>query len=152
MAKPIEGADYFVRAVDFPDATTPGAVRPNDDGTYSVYLNTRCSRETQRKALEHERRHISSDDFNNGSPLSEIEFQDDTPPEKKKKPHGTNDRGAKDDGTTRESLLQFIRQTQDEEHILLNVADGATLTELREIVDFLHTLRGDNDDMCQVWI
>lgn len=59
----IEGADYFVRMVDFP-TNNGGAVVPNDDGTYSVYINERLDSVRQRRALEHEREHIERDDLN----------------------------------------------------------------------------------------
>ena len=61
--KPIEDADYFVRVVDFHNCAVSGAVLPNDDGTFSVYINNRVSRESQKKALRHEVAHIELDHF-----------------------------------------------------------------------------------------
>ena len=40
-----------------------GFVTPNPDGTFSVYLNSRLSRERNVKSLEHEINHIVCDDF-----------------------------------------------------------------------------------------
>lgn len=59
----IEGADYFIRTVDMPYAIH-GSVSPNEDGTYSVYVNARDSFERQRMALDHEvKKHIEGNDF-----------------------------------------------------------------------------------------
>lgn len=59
----LENADFFVRTVDMPPSIH-GSVTPNDDGTFSVYINAKDSAERQRKALEHEvKKHIEGDDF-----------------------------------------------------------------------------------------
>lgn len=68
----IEGADYFVRLVDLP-LEIAGMVTPNNDGTFSIYLNARTSRKRQKEACDHEIRHIKNDDFYNGKPISEVE-------------------------------------------------------------------------------
>lgn len=69
----IENCDYFVRIIPFPVYTIGGMVMPNDDGTFSVYLNSRLSRERQKEALEHELDHIRNNDFYNGKPIQEVE-------------------------------------------------------------------------------
>lgn len=69
----IEGSDYVVRVIDFPDATIGGAVIAGDDDFYNVYINARRSWESQAVSLMHELRHIAEDDFYNGKPISEIE-------------------------------------------------------------------------------
>jgi hypothetical protein len=69
----IEGADYFVRVVPFPICKVGGMVMPNDDGTYSVYLNDRVDYYRQRKAGEHELDHIVNGDFYNDRPITEVE-------------------------------------------------------------------------------
>lgn len=58
----IEGADYFIRIADFP-VGIHGFVVPNDDGTFSVYINARDSRVRQRQACRHEKKHIARNDF-----------------------------------------------------------------------------------------
>ena len=68
----IENADYFVRILDLPHGVG-GMVTPNDDGTFSVYLNARNSHEKQRHTCDHEIRHIERDDFWNGKPIEEVE-------------------------------------------------------------------------------
>ena len=46
---------------------------PNDDGSFSVYINANLSQERKKKALKHELDHIENDDFYNGKPITEIE-------------------------------------------------------------------------------
>lgn len=60
MRELIEGVDYFLRFVRFPNRANPGAVIPNDDGTYDIYINTQYYPETEwvRAVLMHEIRHI----------------------------------------------------------------------------------------------
>lgn len=67
--------DYFVRVLPFPPGIggVNGIVTPNDDGTYSVYINARASYHQQRAALEHELRHIRNNDFYNKKKICEIE-------------------------------------------------------------------------------
>lgn len=68
----IENADYFIRYMDLP----PGIfafVTPNDDGTFSIYLDPRRSHDQQLADCRHEICHIVNDDFYNGLPISEVE-------------------------------------------------------------------------------
>lgn len=68
----IENADYFVRVVDLP-AGVGGLVTPNDDGTFSIYVNARNSREKQKKSCDHEVGHIEHDDFYRDVPIEQME-------------------------------------------------------------------------------
>jgi len=63
----------FVRLVDFPTCTCGGMVMLNDDGTYSVYLNSRLSNDQIRRAYEHEKRHILRDDLYRDVDVSVLE-------------------------------------------------------------------------------
>ena len=54
--------DYYVRQLPMPN-TIHGFVAPNDDGTFSIYINSNLDISQQRKALEHEIRHIKKDHF-----------------------------------------------------------------------------------------
>ena len=67
--------DAFVRIVPFPVGVGPthGMIMPNDDGTYSIYLDARTTWERQRVAYEHEIEHIKNNDFYNGKPIREVE-------------------------------------------------------------------------------
>ena len=64
--------DFFVRIVDLP-TTIGGMVSPNDDGTFSIYINARLSTDQQRKALDHELDHIRNDDFYSSATIEECE-------------------------------------------------------------------------------
>ena len=72
----IEGVDYFLRFVRFPNRANRGAVFPNDDGTYDVYINTlyHPDREWVRRVLRHEIMHIICGHFEVlDQPIEEIE-------------------------------------------------------------------------------
>ena len=53
----IEGVDYFLRFVRFPNR---GAVVQNDDGTYDIYINMNIYTDDMhtRRVLDHEINHI----------------------------------------------------------------------------------------------
>ena len=61
--------DYFVRVVELP-AAVRGVTVPNDDGTFSVYINALYDDETQRRTLEHELAHLARDHFYSASPIA----------------------------------------------------------------------------------
>lgn len=65
--------DVVIRHVDFPCCTAGGMVMPNDDGTYSVYLNSRLSAAQQLASLHHELRHIAHDDFSRPLDVERLE-------------------------------------------------------------------------------
>ena len=73
MDKPLEGIDYYIRLIDLPSYTLGGAVTPNDDGTYSVYINARLDAEHRKRACDHEIAHIIADDLHNSRTIEEIE-------------------------------------------------------------------------------
>lgn len=64
--------DFFVREAPFP-YSVKSAVIPNDDGSFSIYINGKLSPDQKVKALDHEIMHIQNDDFYNGKPIEEIE-------------------------------------------------------------------------------
>lgn len=69
----IENIDYFIHIVPFPVANCGGMVMPNDDGTFSIYINSLLSADRQREALRHELDHIINGDFYNERPIEQIE-------------------------------------------------------------------------------
>lgn len=69
----IEGVDYFVRFVDFPNCKCNGALMLNPDGTYSVYINARASEAQKRKAMRHEYDHMANDDLYGDKDIREVE-------------------------------------------------------------------------------
>lgn len=68
MGRLIEGVDYFVRYMNLPPKIW-AFVTPNNDGTFSVFLDPRRSYSQQKCDLDHEIRHIFRDDFYNGLPI-----------------------------------------------------------------------------------
>lgn len=67
----IENCDYFVRVIDFPvGARSDGMLVLNSDGTYSVYINARASKEAQKKAMRHELQHMTNNDMYENDILS----------------------------------------------------------------------------------
>lgn len=73
----IEGADYFVRVVDFPNWASPMFTVQNADGTYSVYLNARYTREQLRHRFPHEIVHMRENHFQDERDISELEAEAD---------------------------------------------------------------------------
>ena len=69
----IEGCDYFVHIVDFPVCSCGGSVTPNDDGTYSVYINARLSHAQNRDSMAHEYKHMEHEDFSRDLPVETLE-------------------------------------------------------------------------------
>lgn len=71
----IEGIDYYVYRVRFPNTANPACTLVNDDGTYSVYLNTRFTDVFLQIQLRHELRHIAEGHFESNMPISLIELR-----------------------------------------------------------------------------
>lgn len=68
MTLPLEGCDYFIYYMEMPPKIW-AFVQPNDDGTFSVFLDPRRSNSQQKCDLDHEIRHIIRDDLYNGLPI-----------------------------------------------------------------------------------
>ena len=66
--------DYFVRVIELPHAVR-GVTVPNDDGTFSVYINAAYDTETQRSTLEHALTHLARDHFYSGAPIGQQEAE-----------------------------------------------------------------------------
>lgn len=54
--------DYIITLKDLP-TTIRALTTINEDGIYVIVINSRFSYEQQRKSLEHEIKHINSNDF-----------------------------------------------------------------------------------------
>ena len=52
-----------------------GVTVPNDDGTFSVYINALYDDETQRETLEHELEHLARDHFYADAPVARQEAE-----------------------------------------------------------------------------
>ena len=68
----IEGTDYFIYYWKMPPKIY-AFITPNDDGTFSIYLDPRRDYFHRLKDLEHELNHIRNDDLYNGLPISAVE-------------------------------------------------------------------------------
>ena len=68
----IEDADFFVRYVKLPDGFA-GCCIPNDDTTFSVYLDPRYPQEVLKDTYRHEIGHLRHDDFSIGTDPVEAE-------------------------------------------------------------------------------
>lgn len=66
--------DHFVRVIQLP-AAVRGVTVPNDDGTFSVYINAIYDTETQRATLEHELEHLARDHFYTSEPVARQEAE-----------------------------------------------------------------------------
>lgn len=73
----IPGADFFVYWVPFPEdnGTDGGCVTPNDDGTFTIFLDRRllCQMKKAKRTYHHEVEHIEGNDFYNDKPIRDIE-------------------------------------------------------------------------------
>lgn len=68
-----ENIDYFVRIIPFPNYAADGFVVSNGDGTETVFLNANTTYEIQRKAMEHELKHIVNNDLYINKQIKEVE-------------------------------------------------------------------------------
>ena len=73
----IEGVDYFVRLVRFPNRSTPGQIWLNADGTYDIYIDERLTSEQRVDALSHELRHLAADHFTSPLDIKSVEREAD---------------------------------------------------------------------------
>lgn len=55
--------DYQVQLTTFPDTKTKEAVSENNDGSYTIFIETSLSKEAQQKAFMHAMKHILGNDF-----------------------------------------------------------------------------------------
>lgn len=72
MVRLITDADYFVRFVPLPFGVY-GLTMPNDDDTYSVYINIRYPEGRQLITYAHEIKHIKFNDFYSDEDIDTIE-------------------------------------------------------------------------------
>lgn len=63
--------DVNTYLIDLPHSVR-GLTTPNDDGSFSIFINARLNYEQQLQAYQHEMRHIQNDDFSKEN-VQEIE-------------------------------------------------------------------------------
>ncbi len=66
--------DYFVRFLELP-RRVEGVTVPNNDGSFSVYINSLLSEPQRQKVLEHELKHIGKEHFYVDIPVARMERQ-----------------------------------------------------------------------------
>ena len=66
--------DHYVRLIRLP-RTVRGVTVLNDDGTFSVYINSLYDEGVQRETLEHELAHMARDHFYRDSPIAAQEAE-----------------------------------------------------------------------------
>ena len=72
MSYPLENADYYIRIVKLPEGIK-AMIIPNDDSTFSLYLDSRRTWEQWLDDWEHEIWHLLRNDFYNGLPIYRVE-------------------------------------------------------------------------------
>lgn len=66
--------DYYVRLVELP-RRVEGVTVPNNDGSFSVYINSLLTDEQRQKVLDHELEHIEREHFYVDMPVTRMEKQ-----------------------------------------------------------------------------
>ena len=61
--KYIEGIDYWIRFIEFPNMASESVVASHGDGTFTIYINTLFPPDVQQDRLRHELEHIEDDHF-----------------------------------------------------------------------------------------
>lgn len=81
MAEMVEGVDYRLYYVEFPNRANPALSVLCDDGTADIYLNTLYDEERLRLELQHELRHLKDEHFHvEGVSIERAERQADGEP------------------------------------------------------------------------
>lgn len=55
--------DYQIQLIQFPNKRVKETVVPNEDGSYTIFIEASLSREQQQDAFKHAMKHILGDDF-----------------------------------------------------------------------------------------
>ena len=71
----MQSSEFSVRLMDLPHAVK-GFVALDEDGFANIYINSRLSREEQRKTVRHEINHLAKDDFFNNVDIMSAELVD----------------------------------------------------------------------------
>ena len=74
----MEGIDYWVARIDFPNMASESVAVSNGDGTFTIFLNTLFSEARLTERLKHELRHLEEEHFyRDDMTIQEIERQAD---------------------------------------------------------------------------
>ena len=66
--------DVYVKVIDFPTTKVKETVTSNEDGSYTIFLNAKMSRDQLEKSYLHALGHIENNDFEK-SDVQEIEYE-----------------------------------------------------------------------------
>lgn len=66
--------DYQIQLIQFPNNKVHETVVPNEDGSYTIFIESSLSREAQKNAFIHAMRHILGNDFTKED-IDKIEFE-----------------------------------------------------------------------------
>lgn len=55
--------DYHVELIAFPSGKVHEAVTPNEDGTFTIFLDKKQTKEEQKKRFLHVMKHLAGNDF-----------------------------------------------------------------------------------------
>ena len=69
----MQSSEFSIRLMDLPH-TVKGFVALDEDGFANIYINSRLSREEQRKAARHEINHLQNNDFYNDADIASVEL------------------------------------------------------------------------------
>ena len=69
----IEGQDYVIRYVPFPNCGADGAIVSHPDGIACIYINENVCPKRQKVALRHELEHLANQDLYSDDPIEVIE-------------------------------------------------------------------------------
>jgi Zn-dependent peptidase ImmA (M78 family) len=64
--------DVFIHVISLP-VSVRGVTVTDENNDYNIYINANLSQDQQKKALEHELKHIERDDFESFEDIREIE-------------------------------------------------------------------------------
>lgn len=64
--------DYQIKLIQFPNKKIKESVTENEDGSYTIFIDSSLSRDAQRDAFIHAMKHILGDDFSKDN-VDEIE-------------------------------------------------------------------------------
>ena len=66
--------DYQVKLIQFPNNKVHESVIENEDGSYTIFIDSSLSREMQQEVFEHAMIHILGDDFKKDN-INKIELE-----------------------------------------------------------------------------
>ena len=66
--------DYQIQLIQFPDSKTKETVVENEDGSYTIFIESSLDSIQQKAAFHHAMKHILGDDFNKEN-VNNVEYE-----------------------------------------------------------------------------